>query len=250
MAAKLEVFYNHRVKDVKGERKLTLQLSDNDKSINDFKTKIKEQINFKTAKLIQNGRILSDFEPLPSKNTNFILLVEEMNKQIAKPSQISPNLQKINEINDSLSILMSSGFPEYRCKKALSFNKMDTQSSLEWLLNNSTDASVDDELDYIEEEILTCADENICTYSFTKTIFYNQFCFTCVTCSENCSNMNNNNNNDGQSNKRRKIEINCCVTCAYSGCHEGHEIIPVDLPTLFFCLCSFKDSACHCLPPN
>jgi len=142
-----------------------------------------------------------------------------------------------------LQTLMSMGFPEWRCRKALLLNFFDADMALEWLLNHSNDPHVDDPFsdeeaasiigalhniryDNIEEKIAQCVKNNKCTFTVTKREFAPQKWYYCYSCGLVDS--------EG-----------VCESCA-AVCHKNHKLSAVRSSKKFYCDCGDGAYDCKC----
>jgi len=145
-----------------------------------------------------------------------------------------------------LQTLMSMGFPEWRCRKALLLNIFNADMALEWLLNQSNNPQADDpfteeeaasiigalhniqpeDTDNIEEQIAECVKNNKCTFVVTKKKFAPQKWYYCYSCGLVDS--------EG-----------VCESCA-AVCHKNHKLSAVRSSKKFYCDCGAGAYDCKC----
>lgn len=162
---------------------------------------------------------------------NFPLLPPQ---QPAPTPQVDPlSLCKIEDVQ----ILLSMGFPELRCRKALVLNNHDVNAASEWLLEHIADPNVDAPLTVSQQRALAsqqqqrrvvsevvdaAVEANVCTFFFTGRNYIAQEYYRCLTCN------------------MRETE-GCCVVCARN-CHQNHNLSPATFSSSFYCDCGMKDT--------
>jgi len=171
----------------------------------------------------------------------------------AQPQTFRINFSQLLRIlpfpEQELQTLMSLGFPEWRCRKALLLNFFDPEMALEWLLNHSNDPNVDDPLSEeeaaqiigaiqnlrnvaeentsnIEEQIEQCIKNHKCTFTVTKKEFAPQRWYYCYSCGLVDS--------EG-----------VCESCA-AVCHKNHKLSAVRSSSKFYCDCGAGAYNCKC----
>jgi len=158
-------------------------------------------------------------------------------------------LLRIIPFPSDLQTLISIGFPEWRCRKALLLNYFDPDAALEWLLNNANNPHADDpfseeeaaqiigdlhNLRYeteephpnIEEQIAECVKKNKCTFIVTKREFAAQKWYYCYSCGLVDS--------EG-----------VCESCA-AVCHKNHKLSAIKSSKKFYCDCGAGAYSCKC----
>jgi len=149
-----------------------------------------------------------------------------------------------------LHLLVSMGFPEWRCRKALLLNLFDPEMALDWILTHSGDADVDaplneaqmrqllgaiqniqevemeDDNSKVEEQIKEAIKNNKCTFTVTGKEYAHQKWYYCYTCG--------------------LVDTEgVCESCA-AVCHKNHKLSPIRESTRFYCDCGAGASNCIC----
>jgi len=174
--------------------------------------------------------------PQPQQLTNEAEAVQQFIQFIPFPEQ-------------ELAMLVSMGFPDWRCRKALLLNYFDPEMALEWILTHSGDADVDaplneaqarqllgalhnlqqaevDESAAITSQIQECIKNNKCTYTVTHTEYAPQKWYYCYTCG--------------------LVDTEgVCESCA-AVCHKTHKLSPIRESERFYCDCGAGAYNCIC----
>eukprot|EP01102_Stenamoeba_stenopodia_P018013 TRINITY_DN6552_c0_g2_i2.p1 TRINITY_DN6552_c0_g2~~TRINITY_DN6552_c0_g2_i2.p1 ORF type:complete len:313 (+),score=62.47 TRINITY_DN6552_c0_g2_i2:214-1152(+) len=145
----------------------------------------------------------------------------------------APTVDPLTQCKDEdVQILLSMGFPELRCRKALVLNNHDVNAASEWLLEHIADPQVDAPLTSSQQRALSqqrrvvsevvdaAVEANVCTFFFTGRNYIAQEYYRCLTCN------------------MRESE-GCCVVCARN-CHQNHNLSPATYSTSFYCDCGMK----------
>lgn len=130
-----------------------------------------------------------------------------------------------SQINQLIEFYMNMGFSRNRVFRGLLLNRFDQESTLEWLLSNVDDPSLDEPLNINDVDLLhprsasvdEAIEQNICTYSVTGDDYAVQNWYNCYTCGLV----------DGEG---------CCEVCVNT-CHRGHKVSEVQRSSSFFCDC-------------
>eukprot|EP01124_Arcella_intermedia_P006988 TRINITY_DN14251_c0_g1_i1.p1 TRINITY_DN14251_c0_g1~~TRINITY_DN14251_c0_g1_i1.p1 ORF type:complete len:391 (-),score=114.00 TRINITY_DN14251_c0_g1_i1:52-1224(-) len=165
---------------------------------------------------------------------------------------ITEFLQYIPFPENELQFLISMGFPEWRCRKALLLNHFDTEAALEWIITNENSPELDSPLNpneiralfaslqnylnqdeeeegqqvtKIEDLLKECIKNKKCTFTVTQREYSKQKWFHCYTCGLIDS--------EG-----------VCEACA-GVCHKNHKLSDVK-ESSFFCDCGSGAYKCIC----